>query len=114
MKRGKAQHFFVHRLVAMTFLNKPEQCTEVNHRDKNRCNNHVDNLEWTTHEQNITHKYGDGTDDVNVIEHDSSRIVAICKSITEAERFTGIAFGTIKKYIDTEMSIKGFRFEKGF
>lgn len=45
----------VHRLVAMTFLPNPDGKRTVNHKDKVRHNNHVDNLEWASHSEQSTH-----------------------------------------------------------
>ena len=42
----------VHRLVAITFLEKPFDCDFVNHKDENKMNNNVDNLEWCTKSYN--------------------------------------------------------------
>ena len=51
-KNGKRRQEYIHRLVAMTFLENPDNLPEVNHKDEDRQNNYVDNLEWCTHEYN--------------------------------------------------------------
>lgn len=54
--RGKGQREFrVHRLVAAAFIPNPEQKPEVNHKDCDRANNQVANLEWVTRYGNVTH-----------------------------------------------------------
>lgn len=45
-KNGKGKSHRVHRLVAMTFILNPNNYREVNHKDENKYNNNVDNLEW--------------------------------------------------------------------
>lgn len=45
----------VHALVANAFLEKPTHANCVNHKDGNKLNNHVDNLEWTTRGDNVRH-----------------------------------------------------------
>lgn len=45
-------HYKPHRLVAETFLPNPEAKPEVDHRDRNRSNNCVDNLKWATKVEN--------------------------------------------------------------
>lgn len=52
---GEQQFFYVHRLVAETFLEKPGGCDTVNHLDADRTNNRVSNLEWTTDSGNAVH-----------------------------------------------------------
>ena len=44
-----------HRLVALCFLENTHKRKTVNHKDFNKSNNHVDNLEWNTIQENITH-----------------------------------------------------------
>lgn len=45
----------VHRLVALHFIPNPYQYTQVNHKDGNKQNNHVSNLEWCSPSQNADH-----------------------------------------------------------
>ncbi len=45
----------VHKLVALAFLPNDEKKPTVNHKDKNRSNNNVENLEWATHSEQVTH-----------------------------------------------------------
>lgn len=45
----------VHRLVAEHFLPNPLDLPQVNHKDKNKENNHISNLEWVTNQQNCEH-----------------------------------------------------------
>ena len=46
---------FVHRLVAQTFIPNPNNYPEVNHKDENPNNNHLDNLEWCDRKYNINY-----------------------------------------------------------
>ena len=46
------KHYYIHRLVATTFLDNPNNLPCVNHRDENPQNNMVSNLEWVTFKQN--------------------------------------------------------------
>jgi hypothetical protein len=51
-KNGTIKLHRVHRLVATAFIENPNQYGEVNHKDENKLNNGVDNLEWCTHQYN--------------------------------------------------------------
>ena len=49
---GKSKVFSVHRLVALAFIENPNNKREVNHIDENKTNNHISNLEWVTSKEN--------------------------------------------------------------
>ncbi len=48
---------YVHRLVGMMFIDNPKGLPTINHKDGDKANNHVSNLEWSTHSDNIKHSY---------------------------------------------------------
>lgn len=56
------KYFRIHRLVALTFIDNPNNLPLVNHIDENKQNNAVDNLEWCTTKYNNT--YGSRMDNV--------------------------------------------------
>ena len=54
-KNGKGYKKRIHRLVASAFIENPQNLPQVNHKDGNKENNSVTNLEWVTDEQNKEH-----------------------------------------------------------
>lgn len=50
---GRKNKFYVHQLVAKAFIPNPNNLPEIDHIDTNGLNNHVDNLRWVTHTQNM-------------------------------------------------------------
>lgn len=59
-KDGKSKDWLVARLVAITFFGNPPKGFTVNHKDGNRLNNSIENLEWLSLSDNIKHGFSTG------------------------------------------------------
>lgn len=58
---------YIHTLVAKHFIPNPQNKPTVNHKDGNKSNNHVDNLEWATQQEQMIHAYNNNLN--KVVEH---------------------------------------------
>lgn len=103
-KQGKKKRFFVHRLVATAFIGNPEELPVVNHKDGNKKNNFVSNLEWTTRSENDLHAFRtglrkptDGGTSKKVIQVDihTGKVIQEYKSISEAARKNKVSITSI-------------------
>lgn len=56
-KKGKEKTCRIHRLIASGFIPNPENYPLINHKDGNKLNNNVENLEWCTAAMNVLHSY---------------------------------------------------------
>ena len=99
-KEGKVKQPLVHVLVATAFLDNVDNLPEVNHKDENKYNNCMDNLEWCSHSYNNT--YNDKAKKVGkklskpVYSIDKeSGLIMWWQSAHEAERCTDINNGNI-------------------
>jgi hypothetical protein len=54
-KDRERKHMYVHRLVALAYIPNPDDKPDVNHKDGDKSNNHVNNLEWITKSDNTVH-----------------------------------------------------------
>lgn len=92
-KDGKHKRFLVHRLVAKSFIENPNNYPEINHIDEDKTNNHLENLEWITSRNNVVYSQGvkciciedskifnSFADAAREYDTDTARIHGICRS----------------------------------
>lgn len=101
-KSSKYSKYFVHRLVAITFLPNPKKLPVVNHIDFCRTNCRVDNLEWCTYQYNAIHAkdrtWSEDNKALRIIKRSKpveqynldGKLLATFSSLREAENKTGI------------------------
>ena len=106
-KCGKGKDWLTYRLVAMAFLGMPpnEKYT-INHKDGNRLNNKVENLEWMTLADNIRHGYENGLYPKKEIALKRGGEVFNFSSYTEASTFLGRNKGYICICLKNSRAIK--------
>ena len=112
LRKGGAAHVIpIHILVATAFLPNPDDLPTVNHKDGNKTNNDVQNLEWATYRENNMHalRFGlrrpRGSSVVQI--NDSGRVVARFRSVCEASRSTGIGRSSISHCVNGRVSSAG-------
>lgn len=108
-KDNKQFHYKIHRLVALAFLPNPKNYPYVNHKDENKRNNHVNNLEWCNAKYNLN--YGTHNERMKKTKSKNpiaqytldGNLLAIYLSSREIERLFGFPHSSIdncckKKY----------------
>ena len=112
---GNNKWYRVHRLVAEHFINNHNNAPFVNHRDGDKENNHVNNLEWATGTENNNHAIKTGlvrfSYQIIRVTH-CSDWDAECIGIDSAARETGVSRSTISRLMKNKKSSKGYQFEK--
>lgn len=88
----------IHDLVAKAFIPNPENKPTINHKDSNRLNCYVTNLEWNTYEENNNHSITNGDRGYPVSQYDKNdNYITTFDSIIIAEKETGITSQNIGK-----------------
>jgi oligoribonuclease NrnB/cAMP/cGMP phosphodiesterase (DHH superfamily) len=103
----------VHQLVAEAFIPNPDNKVTVNHKDSNRLNNHVTNLEWNTYAENNDHAIENGDRGYPVIQRSKDgKYITTFDSIRIAEKETGISNQNISSVCKGKReSAGGFKWE---
>ena len=101
----------VHRLVAEAFIPNPNNYPQVNHKDEDRANNNVNNLEWMSPKDNTTYSQGRK---VKQIDPKTKQILRIFDSTHDAEKFVGACKGEVSnccRHRRNQVKVKGYIFE---
>lgn len=107
-KNNKLATFKVHRLVASAFIDNPNNLPQVNHKDGDKRNNNVGNLEWCNNSQNQLHAYATGLNPHHmpkhyptiVVNNDTGEVMRFeCTKF--ASEYTGEKRQTIEKRLRT-------------
>lgn len=101
-KHEKRTHH-IHRLVAEAFLERPEGCNFVNHKDHNGWNNRVENLEWCTQPYNNEYSNNKAVKQYTP----AGSLLAEYESIKQASEKTGVYATNISMCINGHRTIAG-------
>jgi len=97
---NRSKPYTVHRLVAKAFIDNPNGLAMVNHKDGDKKNNHVFNLEWVTAKENTVHAIGQGKYDKDKMDRVGKEKYTLLRemfatgkhTISELSGITGIEY----------------------
>lgn len=107
----------VHRLVASAFLSNPDNKPQINHKDENRTNDRVDNLEWCTNKYNCN--YGNHSKHLSkpILQFDKNgNYIRKWNGASEAGKALNICIQSIQKCCKLKRFSAGgyvWKYEKG-
>lgn len=89
-KNGKQKIYLVHQLVALMFLDNTNNYPIINHKDENKTNNNVNNLEWCSYKYNsnygsVRQRLSDLQDKKRVCSYIGETIIKVYKSIQDTK-----------------------------
>jgi HNH endonuclease/NUMOD4 motif len=121
----KPTNRLVHRLIAQTFHDNPDNKSTVNHKNGDKMDNHVDNLEWNTFSENNQHAYDMGLKKYRPLhykgkfgnEHNRSKSVecietgVVYGSMSEAARLLDIDVSSVSLSCKSNIPVFGMNFK---
>jgi hypothetical protein len=111
-EKGKRAKKLVHRLVAEAFIPNPENKEIVNHKDANKSNPNVGNLEWATNVENMIHarKIRLYNRQTGVVQYTlEGKYIKTYDSLTLAAFSVNGSHPTLKRHIDKNQPYKGYK-----
>ncbi len=112
--KGKPKSMYVHRLVALAFLENPNDKALVNHKNGNPKDNRLENLEWSTYSENISHGYQSNgrraAHELKVIAvNDDGETVMSFRSGADAAKLLGVTTPAIWSAVRRNGKCAGYR-----
>lgn len=101
-KGKKSKQYLVHRLVAMAFIPKVKGKNYINHKDGNPSNNHVVNLEWCNHRENLIHAFDNRLNnnaEPVILFSTKTKETKYFRSKAEASKYLGRSHGFMSRLI---------------
>lgn len=105
-KNGQNKDWLVARLVAMTFLGLPKANDTVNHKNGNRMDNRVENLEWLSLEDNLRHAFDNGLMPYKKVKLYNNDCELVFRSLSKASQYIGKNKGYISLCLKRKTKIK--------
>lgn len=118
VRLGRNKCVSVHRMVALAFIPNPNNLPQVNHKNENKLDNRVENLEWMTAKENIN--YGSHTLNMaRTLRKNDNKIIALKNgakvefdTIAEASRVLCLDDGNVSKALrGKRKSVGGYTFK---
>lgn len=115
-KNSKRKMVYIHLIVAETFIENTNKNDTVNHKDGNKLNNNIENLEWCSYSENNLHAYkelnrrvvNEGASPKPVYVIDTiNKSLEYYKSITETSNAIKLSHTQINRYIHSNKKWKG-------